>query len=69
MKTLDVVALINDIPEKNLGRGYVGTIVDPLAADVFEVEFSDLDGNAYAMCAIPENKLMVLRHFPEAVAA
>ena len=69
MKTLNVVALINAIPEKHLGRGYVGTIVEPLAADVFEVEFSDLDGNVYATCAIPENKLMVLHHYPEAVAA
>ncbi len=69
MKTLDVVALIIDIPEKHLGRGNVGTIVETLAADVFEVEFLDLDGNVYATCAIPENKLMSLRHCPETLAA
>lgn len=38
----DVVALIDDVPEKGLQRGQVGTIVEMLAPDVFEVEFSDL---------------------------
>lgn len=69
MKTLDVVALINDMPEKHLRRGQVGTIVEPLAADVFEVEFSDLDGNPYAMLAVAAKNLMVLHHIPDVVAA
>lgn len=69
MKTLDVVALINDIPEKHLRRGQVGTIVEPLASGMYEVEFSDLDGNAYAMSAVKENNLLVLHHVPDAVAA
>jgi hypothetical protein len=69
MKTLDVVALINDMPEKHLRRGQVGTIVEPLETDVFEVEFSDLDGNAYAMSAVAAKNLMLLHHVPDAVAA
>lgn len=69
MKTLDVVALTKDIPEKHLRRGQVGTIVEPLAAGVFEVEFSDLNGIAYAMCAVPDSALMVLYHSPDAIAA
>lgn len=69
MKTLDVVALTNDIPEKYLRRGQVGTIVEPLAANMFEVEFSDLEGNPYEICAVPEDNLMVLHHAPEAMAA
>lgn len=69
MKILDVVALTDDIPEKHLRRGQVGTIVEPLATGVFEVEFSDLDGTAYAMSAVPEKSLMVLHHVPESVAA
>lgn len=69
MKTLDVVALTTDVPEKHLRRGQVGTIVEILAPNVVEVEFSDLDGNTYAMCAIPENSLMVLHHIPDAIAA
>lgn len=69
MKLLDVVALVDDMPQKNLKRGQVGTIVEILAPNVFEVEFSDLDGQAYEICAVPELNLMVLRHLPEAIAA
>lgn len=69
MKTLEVVALIDDIPEKHLRRGQVGTVVELLAPNVVEVEFADLDGNPYAMCAIPESHLMVLHHVPDAIAA
>lgn len=69
MRTLDVVALINDVSEKRLRRGQVGTVVETLASGIVEVEFSDLDGNTYAMCAIPESSLMVLHHIPDAIAA
>jgi len=69
MKTLEVVALIDDIPKKHLRRGQVGTVVELLAPGVAEVEFADLDGNPYAMCAIPESRLMVLHHVPDAIAA
>ena len=40
-----------------------------LAPDMAEVEFSDMDGNAYAICAVSENKLMVLHHVPDLIAA
>lgn len=69
MKNLEVVALTNDVPEKNLRRGQVGTVVEMLAPGVVEVEFSDLDGNTYAMCAVSEINLLVLHHIPEAMAA
>lgn len=69
MKTLGVVALIDDVPEKHLRRGQVGTVVELLAPNMVEVEFADLEGNPYAMCAIPESRLMVLHHVPDAIAA
>jgi len=69
MKSLEVVALTCDVQEKHLHRGQVGTVMEILAPGVVEVEFSDLDGNPYAICAIPENSLMVLHHMPEAIAA
>lgn len=69
MKTLEVVALTADVPEKHLRRGQVGTVVETLAQGVVEVEFADLNGNSYAMCAIPESSLMVLHHVPDAIAA
>jgi Domain of unknown function (DUF4926) len=69
MKLLDVVALIEDVPEKELQRGQVGTIVEALGPSVFEVEFCDLEGRTYASVALPESRLMVLRHEPASAAA
>ncbi len=51
---LDVVALTEDLPDKHLFRGQVGTIVEVLEPDVYEVEFSDDEGHTYgsvALCA------------------
>ena len=42
VKLLDVVALTVDLPQYNLWRGQVGTVVETLAnGTAFEVEFSD----------------------------
>ena len=67
MKLLDVVALTENIPEKHLKRGQVGTIVEELDVGVYEVEFSDLDGKPYAMCAVAAKNLIPLIH--QAIAA
>ena len=64
---LVVVALLEDVPTRNLVRGQVGTIVERLAPGVFEVEFSDNDGRTYATLAAPADKLLVLRY--EAIEA
>ena len=48
IKLLDVVALTQDIPEHNLKRGEVGTVVEILSnGEAFEVEFSDDNGQMY----------------------
>ena len=59
---LDVVALTEDIPQKNLLRGQVGTVVETLAPGVYEVEFSDDNGRTFAMTSVRESQLMVLRY-------
>lgn len=69
MKTLEVVALTHDVPEKHLRRGQVGTVIETLVRGMVEVEFCDLDGNPYATCALPENSLMALHYFPDEIAA
>ncbi len=61
---LDVVALTEDLPDRTLRCGQVGTVVEVLAPDVFEVDFSDNQGRTYACLALPADKLMVLRHEP-----
>ena len=62
LKMLDVVALIEDLPVHGLFRGQVGTIVEILAPDVYEVEFSDEEGQMYAMQALHADQLMVLHY-------
>lgn len=61
---LDTVALLDDLPERGLDRGQVGTVVELLTPGVFEVEFSDNDGRAYAILALRADQLMVLHHQP-----
>ena len=65
---LDVVALTEDVPERGLVRGQVGTVVEALAPDVYEVEFSDDNGHTYASLALRFNQIMVLHYRPLQVA-
>ena len=61
IKLLDVVALTVDIPEYNLWRGQVGTVVELLAdGAAFEVEFSDRNGRTYESVGLNPEQLMVL---------
>jgi len=64
VKLLDVVALTEDLPEHKLERGQVGTVVEVLAPDVYEVEFADNDGRTYAELAVKEKQLLVLHYEP-----
>lgn len=60
IKLLDVVALTENLQSEGLRRGEVGTVVEKWNDDVFEVEFSDETGAAYALAAVPAEKLMKL---------
>ena len=60
----DIVALIHDLPQEGLRRGQVGTVVEYLAPEVFEVEFSDNDGRTYASLGLRADQLMVLWYQP-----
>ena len=62
IKPFVVVALLEDLPARSLQRGQVGTVVETLAPDVFEVEFSDNEGRAYATCPLRSSQLIVLHH-------
>ena len=63
---LDVVALTEDLPDRNLRRGQVGTVVERLAPGVFEIEFTDNDGRAFASLALREEQLLLLHYEPAA---
>jgi hypothetical protein len=64
VKLLDVVALTEDLPKHDLQRGQVGTVVEVLAPDAFEVEFSDNEGRTFAEVAVKADKLLVLHYEP-----
>jgi hypothetical protein len=63
---LDVVALLDDLPERSLARGQVGTVVEELDGCTVLVEFSDDDGRSYAMAPVARDRLLVLRYEPQA---
>lgn len=62
LNLLDIVALKNDLPQHRLQSGQVGTIVEILAPEVYEIEFSDNDGQTYAMQALPAHQLLKLHY-------
>jgi hypothetical protein len=63
---LDVVALLDDLPDRRVIAGQVGTIVEILADGVYEVEFSDNDGRTYAILALRAEQIMALHYAPVA---
>jgi hypothetical protein len=66
IQLLETIALTVDVPEMNLRRGQVGTVVDVLGGGkAFEVEFSDRDGRTYASLGLRPDQMMVLRYAPE----
>ncbi|MGJ3248666.1 MAG: DUF4926 domain-containing protein [Elainellaceae cyanobacterium] len=65
VKLLDVVALTVDLPQYNLWRGQVGTVVETLAnGKAFEVEFSDRNGRTYESLGLRPDQIMVLHFEP-----
>lgn len=61
---LSVVALLEDLPQHAVQRGQVGTLVERLAPDVYEVEFSDDQGQTYATVALRTSQILELHHAP-----
>ena len=65
-KPFDVVALIDALPDADLARGQVGTVVDILDENTALVEFSDDQGRGYAVTPCSRAALLVLHYAPEA---
>lgn len=62
IRLLDTVALLDDLPDRNLKRGEVGTVVEILAPDGYEVEFCNDEGQTYAQFALRSDQLIVLHN-------
>lgn len=68
LDVLDAVVLTEDLPEHELRRGHVGTIVDVLDSEMYEVEFSDDEGHPYAIVPLNDRQLLKLRTTPRPTA-
>ena len=67
IKLLDTVALLENLPERQLKRGEVGTLVEVLAPDVYEVEFCDDEGQTYMELALRNDQIIALHTQGEAL--
>ena len=66
---LAMVALTENLPERQLTRGQIGTVVEYLERNgesALLVEFSDEQGQTYSMTALEPNQLLVLHRNTEA---
>jgi hypothetical protein len=65
IKLLDVVALTVNLPEYNLWRGQVGTVIEILAGGTaYEIEFCDRNGRTYESIGLRPAQFMILRYEP-----
>ena len=65
IKLLDVVALLQDLPEQGLKRGEVGTVVEIFEATLsrrqaFLIEFNDRNGVGYAIAPLHIEQIIPL---------
>lgn len=65
LKLLDVVALMKNLPDDKLSKGQVGTIVEKLDDNVYEVE--DKNGQTITSLALKAEDLILLKFEMEAV--
>ena len=65
---LDAVVLTKDVPKHELRRGHVGTIVEVLAPNTYEVKFSDDEGTPFAIVPLQAEHLLRLRMSPHAAS-
>ena len=64
LQLLDVVALLVDKPGERLVTGQVGTVVELLSPNVYEVEFLDSKGHTIAVTELERAELLLLQHEP-----
>jgi hypothetical protein len=62
IKLLEPVALTEDLPQRKLRAGEVGTVVELLGDDAYEVEFCNDRGETYAELALRGDRIVPLPH-------
>jgi len=69
IEIFDVVALTSNLPDTDLVTGQVGTVIELLGSDTYEVEFIDQAGRSYATATVAGEQLLVLRYEPQQAAS
>lgn len=64
LKLLGIIALTEDLPQHNLQKGQVGTIVELLAPNIYEIDFSDNNGQTYTQLPLHTSQLLKLHYNP-----
>jgi hypothetical protein len=64
LEELDVVVCLVDKPEEGLRAGHYGTVVHQLAPDAVMVEFSDSEGQTYALTTMNSGEVLKLLETP-----
>jgi hypothetical protein len=59
---LNMVALLKGIPEHNLSKGQVGTVVEKLNEKTYEIEFTNSKGETLITTPVASKDLILL-HF------
>ncbi|MEP7234718.1 MAG: DUF4926 domain-containing protein [Ignavibacteriota bacterium] len=57
---LDLIVLLEEIAERGLPRGQVGRVIQEMESGIYEVEFSDSDGVAFAFLPLHQRQIMKL---------
>ena len=65
IEKLDVVALLQNIPEENLSRGDIGTVLEVLDQGVYLLEYCDKNGKTIKTLEIKEDSLMKINYLLE----
>lgn len=60
IEDLNIVALLEDVLEAGPTRGETGTVVHDFGVGAYLVEFSDLDGQNYALSTLRAEQLLLL---------
>lgn len=68
IKLLEAVALTEDLPERKLRAGEVGTVVELLEPNAYEVEFCNERGETYAELALRGDQIVPLHTRGRALA-
>lgn len=64
---LDTVAVLYDMPDKSLKQGQVGTLVELLGNNFYEVEFTNKKGETIFTKALNSNDFILLHYAEEAL--